>query len=94
MNLIYRGKPTKACKNLFASCDPKGTVAERLRSSYPSDDHKVLQTLLTHKYVEIKSSGPRGGSRYHVTQAGKDALERAEDTMREWGRSLYPGVIS
>lgn len=92
--LIYRGKPTKACKNLFASCDPKGTVAERLRSSYPSDDHKVLQILLAYKYVEQKNSGPRGGSRYHITHAGKDALERAEDTMREMGRSLYPGVVA
>lgn len=92
--LIYRGKPTKACKNLFASCDPKGTVAERVQSSYPSDDHKVLQTLLAHKYVEMKPSGPRGGSRYHVTQAGKDALERAEETMRSYGRSLYPEVVA
>ena len=94
MNLIYRGKPTQACKCLFASCDPKGTVAELTRFHYPSDDHRVLQTLLKHKYVEQKNSGPRGGSRYHVTQAGKDALERAEETMRGFGRSLYPGVVA
>ena len=94
MNLVYLGKPTLACKKLFDSCNSKGTVAERARSSYPSDDHKVLQTLLAHKYVEQKNSAPRGGSRYHVTQAGKDALERAEDTMREMGRSLYPGVVA
>jgi hypothetical protein len=82
MNLIYRGKPTQACKKLFDSCDSKGTVAERARSNYPSDEHKVLRTLLAHKYVEQKNSGPRGGSRYHVTQAGRDALERAEESMR------------
>ncbi len=78
MNLIYRGKKTLAFKKLSDSCDCKGTVALRLRSSYPSDEHRVLQTLLKQKFVEQKNSGPRGGSRYHVTQAGKDALEQAQ----------------
>ena len=78
MNLIYRGKKILAFKNLFDSCDSKGTAAMRLRPNHPSDDYRVLQLLLKQKLVELKNSGPRGGSRYHVTQAGKDALEQAQ----------------
>ena len=81
MNLIYRGKRTLAFKKLTESSDPTGTVAERMRSNYPSDDHKVLQTLLKHKYVETKSSGPKGGSRYHITTLGAQALDAAIDKL-------------
>ena len=77
MNLIYRGKKTLACKKLLDSSDPAGTVSTRLMTNYPSDEHRVLQRLLKHGWVTLRSSGPRGGSRYHITEAGTDALTKA-----------------
>ena len=80
MNLIYRGKKTVAFYKLRESATAAGTVATRTSASYPSDDHKVLQNLLKTGLVEMRSSGPRGGSRYHATAKGVEALAQFEVT--------------
>ncbi len=77
MNLIYRGKKTVAFYKLRESATAAGTVS---KYTTHSSEHTVLQNLLKAGLVEMRASGPRGGSRYHATAAGVEALAQFEVT--------------
>lgn len=75
MNLTYRGKRTVAFYKLQESATPDGAVTKYGRYS---SEHTILQNLLKAGLVEMRASGPRGGSRYHATAAGIEALAQVE----------------
>lgn len=72
MNLIYHGKKTVAFYKLRESATAAGTV-----SKY-TIEHTILQNLRKAGLVKMRASGPMGGSRYHATAAGVEALAQFE----------------
>lgn len=40
-------------------------------------EYNILERLTKEGLTETRRSGPRGGIRYHITEAGKAALEAA-----------------
>jgi hypothetical protein len=74
MNLIFNGKKTIAYDVLIQGTAPSGAVVVRKRGGWT--DNSVFQNLVKNGWLELRMSGPRGGSRYFTTEAGKAALQR------------------
>lgn len=73
MNLIFNGKKTIAYYVLEQGLHLEGTVIVRKRGGWT--DNSTFQNLVKTGWLECRMSGPRGGSRYFTTDAGKAALQ-------------------
>lgn len=73
MNLIFHGRKTIALDVLRQGLQPNGAVIVRKRGGW--SDHIVFQNLVKTGWLELRMSGPRGGSRYFTTEAGKSAMQ-------------------
>ena len=73
MNLIFNGKKTIAFDVLRLGLQPTGAVVVRKRGGWT--DNSVFQNLVKKGWLELRMSGPRGGSRYFTTDAGKAAMQ-------------------
>lgn len=74
--LIHKnGRTTNAYWLLNSAAAEDGVLPlhERSRSEY-----QILERLTKEGLVETRRSGPRGGIRYHITNAGMAALEGAK----------------
>jgi hypothetical protein len=52
-----------------------GDGAAIIRRARGYSDYDVIERLVTVGWLEPRKTGPRGGTRYYTTQAGKQALE-------------------
>jgi hypothetical protein len=73
MNLMHHNKKTSAYFKLIDGMQDGGTTVTRRAKGY--SDHNVIQILVGKKFLEGKQCGPRGGTRYFTTPAGKEAIE-------------------
>ena len=73
MNLLFNGKKTIAYSVLIQGLQPTGAVIVRKRGGW--SDNTVFQNLVKIGWLEMRMSGPRGGSRYFTTDKGKSALK-------------------
>jgi len=80
VNLIYNGKKTNAYWKL-RQCNSEGgtTGATVERRSGGFSDYGILCDLKKAGFVEIKPLGPRGGDRWIITEAGRQALKAANE---------------
>ena len=75
MNLTFHGKKTIAFNILVQGLNSEGAVIVRKRGGW--SDNATFQNLVKKGWLECRMSGPRGGSRYFTTEAGKVALQEA-----------------
>ena len=73
MNLMHHNKKTSAYFKLMDGMQDGGTTVTRRAKGY--SDHNVIQSLVGRGFLEGKQCGPRGGTRYFTTLAGKEAIE-------------------
>lgn len=73
MNLMHHNKKTSAYFKLMDGMQDGGTTVIRRAKGY--SDHNVIQSLVVRGFLEGKQCGPRGGTRYFTTLAGKEAIE-------------------
>jgi len=79
MKLIHNNRYTAAYDTLVAAArSDAGIKAEGRTSHIRTRMYNLLEALKAEGYLEIKFDGPRGGRRYHITDAGKNALSLAK----------------
>ena len=78
MNIIYRGRRTHKYQILCDARAPEGTQETRRNKGY--SDYDDITNLIRAGYLEVRYSGPRGGTRYHATRKGKLAQTRLAKT--------------
>ena len=72
--LRHNGKLTQRYYALEKAHSAEGARAEGGHRTRAIDVFRVLEGLRQDDLVEIRRSGPRGGKRYHATDAGKEVL--------------------
>jgi len=72
--LRHNGKLTQRYYALENAHSAEGASAEGEHRTRAIDVYRVLEGLRRDGLVEIRRTGPRGGKRYHATDAGIDAL--------------------
>lgn len=71
-SLKIGGKQTVAAQKLAQGLTETG--AQIVRRGKGWTDYDVIRRLVRHGWLEEKQTGPRGGTRYFTTDAGKNAL--------------------
>lgn len=70
MKLIHNGKPTAKFRALESAHKARPNGIEVRRYARGFSDYAVLRELVLEGLLEVKSSGPKGGARYHITDSG------------------------
>jgi hypothetical protein len=79
MKLIHNNRHTAAHDTLCAAArSDAGIKAEGRTSHIRTRMYNLLEALKAEGYLDLKFDGPRGGARYHITAAGKAALDLAK----------------
>ena len=76
MKLTINGRKTNAFYKLIECQNPEGATVTRRLKGYCDID--VLRNLVSVGYIEAKQTGPRGGTRYFITEGGKRALSETK----------------
>lgn len=66
---------TKSGKKTTAYYDLMSALIEPLAPAYKGADFARYQKMVEAGYLERMETGPRGGSRWHITQLGRLALD-------------------
>jgi hypothetical protein len=75
--LIHKdGRPTRAYWLLHSAAADDGVLPSG-GNQRRRDEYNTLERLTKDGLAETRRSGPRGGIRYHITNAGMAALEGA-----------------
>ena len=72
------GRPTNAFYHIKWGQSRDGTSVTRRAGGY--SDYPELMALVTTGLLEVRSTGPRGGDRWHTTRQGRRAVAKAEAT--------------
>jgi len=80
INLVFNGKYTNAFYKLAAAEVEKGGVSVEKRGRGYTD-WDIVGRLMRAGYLEGKRLGPRGGTRYVITDAGREAMSEARQRM-------------
>ena len=76
--LIHKdGRPTRAYWLLHSAAAEDGVLPSGGNQQRRRDEYNTLERLTKDGLAETCRSGPRGGIRYHITNAGMAALEKA-----------------
>ena len=78
IHLIWRNKPTDYYSQLELAVDG-GVIPTRRKKGWTN--YEVLQNLVRCGWLESKPTGPKGGIRYHTTDAGRTALAEAKQKL-------------
>ena len=73
IHLWWHGRWTVAHRKLRDGLTESGAQVKRRGRGFT--DFRVIESLLTRGYLEIRREGPRGGKRYFTTDAGRRLLE-------------------
>lgn len=75
--LIHKnGKTTAAYWLLHSAAADDGTMPSGGNRQRRRSEYNILERLTKEGLTETRRSGPRGGIRYHITDAGLAALEQ------------------
>ena len=72
INLIYQGRTTAAHQKLIDGQTAEGARVVRRAKGF--SDHGVINALVREGWLEARSTGPRGGTRWFTTAAGAAAV--------------------
>tara|TARA_R110000822_G_scaffold162095_1_gene302431 strand:- start:389 stop:616 length:228 start_codon:yes stop_codon:yes gene_type:complete len=73
INLIYQGRTTAAHQKLIDGQTAEGARVVRRAKGF--SDHGVINALVREGWLEARSTGPRGGTRWFTTAAGAAAVQ-------------------
>ena len=74
--LVNGGKRTNSYWKLCDGRAREGAMVTQRRGGYC--DRDLIRTLCDLGLLEERPSGPRGGTRYHTTRAGRRQIKRAD----------------
>ena len=77
MKLIHNGRKTNAYYKLLEACGKEGVAVKRRARGY--SDYDICNSLIAQGFVVWRGTGPRGGSRLHATESGREAIELIEN---------------
>ena len=73
INLIFQGRTTVAHQKLIDGQTAEGARVVRRAKGF--SDHGVINALVREGWLEARSTGPRGGTRWFTTAAGAAAVQ-------------------